>query len=113
MGQVLLQANRADRDRLRQQLLDSLREVDWSKGDHWVGIAGNFTPGGVFSVKGTKEVAYAVFNALTDPANGGYGRIRHTPRREADPGAAAVPSQAGYSAQHGHGVTSPDRPDFS
>jgi DNA sulfur modification protein DndB len=112
MGQVLLQATRADRDRLRQELLDSLREVDWSKEDHWVGIAGNFTPGGVFSVKGTKEVAYAVFNALTDPANGGYSRIRRTRRREADPGAAAAPSQAEYSAQHGRGATSPDRPEY-
>ena len=83
MGQVLLQAPRADRERLRLQLLASLREVDWRKGDHWLGIAGNFTPGGVFSVKGTKEVAYAVFNALTDPANGSYNRVRsRQPARE-------------------------------
>jgi hypothetical protein len=42
-----------------------------------VGIAGNFTStSGVFSVKGTKEVAYAVFNALTDPANSSYKRVR-------------------------------------
>jgi DNA sulfur modification protein DndB len=112
MGQVLLQATRGDRDRLRQQLLDSLREVDWSKGDHWLGIAGNFTPGGVFSVKGTKEVAYAVFNALTDPANGGYGRIRHTLRREADPEAAAVPGQAEYKAQPSPSITPPDRAEY-
>jgi hypothetical protein len=57
-------------------LLASLREVGWRKGDHWVDIAGNFTPGGVFSVKGTKEVAYAVFNALTDPENGSNKRVR-------------------------------------
>ena len=53
-----------------------MHEVDWRKGDHWVDIAGNFTPGGVFSVKGTKEVAYAVFNALTDPENGSNKRVR-------------------------------------
>jgi hypothetical protein len=92
MGQVLLQANRADRETLKQDLLDSLRTVDWRKGDHWLGIAGNYTSGGVFSVKGTKEVAYAVFNALTDPANGGYARIRRTPRRQGEPEAATRPA---------------------
>jgi DNA sulfur modification protein DndB len=99
MGQVLLHAPRADREGLRRQLLDSLREVDWSKGEHWLGIAGNFTPGGVFSVKGTKEVAYAVFNALTDPANGGYNRIRPTSRRSAEPAADTqppAPARPGY-----------------
>ena len=30
----------------------------------------------MFSVKGTKEVAYAVFNALTDPENGSFRRVR-------------------------------------
>jgi hypothetical protein len=93
MSQVLLQAPRADREGLRQQLLGSLREVDWHKGDHWLGIAGNFTPGGVFSVKGTKEVTYAVFNALTDPANGGYSRIRCTSRRDTEPERGALPGQ--------------------
>jgi hypothetical protein len=49
--------------------------VDWSKDKHWIGIAGNFTATGVFFVKGTKEVAYAVYNALTDPNNGGYTQV--------------------------------------
>ena len=92
MGQVLLQANRADRETLKQDLVDSLRTVDWHKGDHWLGIAGNYTSGGVFSVKGTKEVAYAVFNALTDPANGGYARIRRISRRQGEPEAATRPA---------------------
>jgi DNA sulfur modification protein DndB len=98
MGHVLLQAPRPEREALRQQLLDSLRSVDWHKGDHWLGIAGNYTPGGVFSVKGTKEVAYAVFNALTDPANGGYDRIRHAARRPGEPEAAtaAAADRAGF-----------------
>ena len=68
-----------DRPPLQSRMLASLREVNWSKGEHWIGIAGNYTPGGVFSVKGTKEVAYAVFNALTDRANGSYNRVRTGP----------------------------------
>ena len=35
--------------------------------------------------------AYSVFNALTDPANGGYARIRHGPA-----GSEPGPYQAGY-----------------
>jgi hypothetical protein len=76
MGEVLLLAPQEDRPHLQARMLASLREVNWSKGEHWLGIAGNYTPGGVFSVKGTKEVAYAVFNALTDRENGSYSRVR-------------------------------------
>ncbi len=76
MGEVLLLAAPESRPQLQAQMLTSLREVNWSKGEHWLGIAGNYTPGGVFSVKGTKEVAYAVFNALTDRENGSYSRVR-------------------------------------
>jgi hypothetical protein len=76
MGEVLLRSQPERRPAIQAQMLASLREVDWRKGDHWVGIAGNFTPGGVFSVKGTKEVAYAVFNALTDRENSSYKRVR-------------------------------------
>ncbi|GAA4633088.1 hypothetical protein GCM10023196_069220 [Actinoallomurus vinaceus] len=76
MGQVLLQTEPSQRPVVEEKLLDMLREVDWSKGDQWVGIAGNRTPTGHFSVKGTKEVAYAVFNALTDRDNSSYVRVR-------------------------------------
>jgi hypothetical protein len=78
MGQILIKTNPIDRPEVQARLLSTLEQVDWSKGEHWLGIAGNHTPSGVFSVKGTKEVAYAIFNALTDPANGGYSRIRQT-----------------------------------
>jgi DNA sulfur modification protein DndB len=78
IGQVLLQTELGDREARQEELIANLREIDWSKGDHWLGIAGNRTPTGVFSVKGTKEVSYAVFNALTDVKNGGYRRIRQT-----------------------------------
>jgi len=41
-----------------------------------LGIAGNYTASGVFSVKGTKEVAYAVHNALADPDNTSFNQVR-------------------------------------
>jgi hypothetical protein len=87
MGEVLLRSAPEDRPQLQARMLASLREVNWTKGEHWLGIAGNYTPGGVFSVKGTKEVAYAVFNALTDRENGSYSRVRtiQTPSPEAAP----------------------------
>ena len=77
MGHEMLKMSGHERSLERARLLRSLRQVDWSKDAHWVGIAGNFTASGVFSVKGTKEVAYAVYNALTDFENAGYGQI-HT-----------------------------------
>ncbi|PXW25234.1 UNVERIFIED_CONTAM: DndB-like DNA-sulfur modification-associated protein [Williamsia faeni] len=76
MGEKILQSEPQERLQVQAVLLDSLREVNWRKGEHWVGIAGNFTPSGVFSVKGTKEVSYAVFNALTDSDNSSYKRVR-------------------------------------
>jgi len=76
MGQIVLEAPASERSQIIAKLMATLQPVDWSKGDHWLGIAGNYTSSGIFSVKGTKEVAYAVFNALTDPANGSYQRIR-------------------------------------
>lgn len=79
MGHRLLEARTEDRQRVAEQLLTTLKDVDWSKGEHWSGIAGNITSRGVFSVKGTKEVAYAVHTALTDPTSASYQTIRHLP----------------------------------
>jgi hypothetical protein len=76
MGRDLLTATVPERQSLQHRMLVSLTGVDWTKGERWLGIAGNFTAAGVFSVKGTKEVAYAVFNALTDESNPGYSQIR-------------------------------------
>lgn len=64
------------RARRIQDLLDKLRAVRWDKGAHWVGIAGKMTAGGKFSVGGTKEVAYQVYNALSDSTDPGYTKIR-------------------------------------
>lgn len=64
------------REALIESHLADLRRINWEKGQHWEGIAGKFTPKGKFSVGGTKEVAYAVYNVLTDSSNDGYARIR-------------------------------------
>lgn len=76
IGEQLMHLDSTQRSERQQVLLDDLRTVDWQKGDHWVGIAGAYTSTGVFSVKGTKEVAYAVYNALTDRGTGGHRQIR-------------------------------------
>lgn len=78
MGNEVFTAMPYERPQRMQELMASLQAVDWTKGQHWVGIAGNFTPNGVFSVKGTKEVSYSVFNTLSDHHNPNYGRVRHT-----------------------------------
>jgi hypothetical protein len=63
-------------------LISRLRTVDWRRGKHWEGIAGKFTPKGAFSVGGSKETAYAVYDALNDETSGGYAQVR-VPRSEA------------------------------
>lgn len=57
-------------------LVGKLRTVDWRRGKHWEGIAGKFTPKGTFSVGGSKETAYAVYEALNDETSPGYVSIR-------------------------------------
>jgi len=57
-------------------LVRKLRAVDWRRGKHWEGIAGKFTPKGAFSVGGSKETAYAVYEALNDETSQGYVSVR-------------------------------------
>jgi DNA sulfur modification protein DndB len=82
MGNSILDAPHHERSALMERLIASLREVDWRKAEHWAGIAGRFTPKGIFSVSGTKEVGYAVFNALADPEHPTYRTIRRGPVAE-------------------------------
>jgi uncharacterized small protein (DUF1192 family) len=77
IGNTILKAgDQYERERVARDQLESLKEVNWKKGDHWAGIAGKFTAKGTFSIGGTKEVAYAIYNVLTDSANPGYRRVR-------------------------------------
>jgi DNA sulfur modification protein DndB len=57
-------------------LVGKLKAVDWRRGKHWEGIAGKFTPKGAFSVGGSKETAYAVYEALNDETSQGYLTVR-------------------------------------
>lgn len=90
MAEELLSFDREHRRARQQAMLDDLRTVDWHKGDHWLNIAGAYTSSGVFSVKGTKEVAYAVFAALSDSSSAGYHQVR-----TGQPRPAAAPSRGG------------------
>jgi hypothetical protein len=76
MGNVILRATETDRAEERNRLIATLQAVNWRKGEHWSGIAGKVNDRGKFVVGGTKEVAYAVFNVLSNPENDGYQRIR-------------------------------------
>ena len=68
----------ADRRSKMNSLTSRLRAVDWSRGPLWEGIAGKFTPKGVFSIGGSKETAYAVYDALHDENSPSYLRVRPT-----------------------------------
>ena len=90
LGNTILASPDYRRAALEAELLESLRTVDWRKGEHWAGVAGRFSPKGVFTVSGTKEVGYGVFNALADPMNPNYRTVRHQA-----PGEFAAPLDPG------------------
>jgi DNA sulfur modification protein DndB len=77
MGHELLNLDDSSaRVRRCDVLVSRLRSVDWRRGKHWEGIAGKFTPKGAFSVGGSKETAYAVYDALNDETSTGYAQVR-------------------------------------
>lgn len=77
MGRTLLMAPPEERAVRREALIASLRQVDWRKGDHWLGTVLTQTPRGNYTINGPKQSAYAVYAALHDSENGAYHRIRH------------------------------------
>jgi len=120
LGQRLLTTPAEQRPAVRAQLLEDLRTVDWDKGDRWNGIAGGYTASGVFSVKGTKEVAYGVHNALHDTMSPAYNQVRT--KSSSDSGrvqlrSAFVPpikaqdagGQVSQQSRHADGRTEPNR----
>ena len=76
VGHELLEIGDAgDRSKELSRRIEGLRGVDWDRGGHWEGIAGKLNPKGTFSVAGSKETAYAIYTALTDPESLGYKRV--------------------------------------
>lgn len=75
LGRMVMDTPPPNRAAEQARLLASLREVDWRKGEHWVGIAGANKARG-FSVNSPKEAAYNIYGALVDPQNVNYARIR-------------------------------------
>jgi DNA sulfur modification protein DndB len=57
-------------------LVRRLKTVDWRRDKHWEGIAGKFTLKGAFSVGGSKETAYAIYEALNDETSSGFVAVR-------------------------------------
>ncbi len=79
VGHVLLEiTDVTGRARELAQRIDDLNAVNWDRGAHWDGIAGKLNPKGSFSVGGSKETAYAIYTALTDPKSVGYRRVRRS-----------------------------------
>ncbi|MEU9252398.1 DNA sulfur modification protein DndB [Streptomyces sp. NPDC048270] len=79
MGRGILEASAEDRADRLEELLDSLRKVDWRKGDHWLGTVLTKTPQGKYTINGPKQSAYAVFGALSDPESPAYAVVRGEP----------------------------------
>src|SRR4029078_3738810 len=92
IGHDLLDAEPSQRPHLRNQLLASLQSVNWPTGERWAGIAGKFTASGAFAVGGTKEVAYAVYNALADPESTSYAKVRSARGARASQGPEGEPN---------------------
>jgi DGQHR domain-containing protein len=77
MGHDLLHLDDpAQRESAKGALIRKLRTVDWSRGKHWEGIAGKFTPKGVFSIGGSKETAYSIYGALSDDTSPAFAQVR-------------------------------------
>jgi hypothetical protein len=77
MGRELVNIDEPElREAKTASLVRKLKTVDWRRGKHWEGIAGKVTPKGAFSVGGSKETAYAVYEALNDETSPGYVSVR-------------------------------------
>ena len=76
LGHDVLAANAADRDATKRQVLDRIRSINWTRDRSWDGIAGKLNRSGKLTLGGSKEVAYAVYNAMSYDNQPGYASIR-------------------------------------
>lgn len=106
MGNLLINAPHYQRADLQKQLLENLQTVNWRKGEHWQGIAGRFSSRGVFTVSGTKEVGYGVFNVLADPHNPNYQTVRTGSAGDSRPVTIVEPLSATPGSVNPWGTTS-------
>ncbi|MER7175688.1 DNA sulfur modification protein DndB [Streptomyces mesophilus] len=94
LGQTLLTAPEGERPARQKALIASLAQIDWRKGDHWLGTVLTQTPKGNYTINGPKQSAYAVYAALSHEDTSAYRRVRH----QAEP-ASATEEPAGESAE--------------
>jgi DNA sulfur modification protein DndB len=79
MGHELVNIENSEQRRATLlMLIKKLQLVNWSRGKHWEGIAGKFTPSGTFSIGGSKETAYAIYGALSDETSPAFNQVRST-----------------------------------
>lgn len=76
LGHDVLAASASDREMVKRQLLEKVRSVNWTRDSSWDGIAGKMSRSGKLTLGGSKEVAYAVYNALSYDNQPGYRAIR-------------------------------------
>jgi hypothetical protein len=75
-GHPLIQVHGAEGDNLLGARITRLTKVDWSRGPHWVNLAGDLTPSGTLALGGgARQRAYAIFRALDNPESPDYTRI--------------------------------------
>ncbi len=78
LGHPLISADPDDVDKLSNQLIDNINNIDWSVGDHWVGIAikASAKPGKYSFAGGAKDSGTIASKAISDPSDPNYSKIR-------------------------------------
>ncbi len=64
---------RLDKQRARVRLL---REINWFRGEHWIGVAGHVGTNGRLTVASIRETAARIHAAITSPTDPNFRRIR-------------------------------------
>ena len=80
VGHAVFTAVDFERSNVAADRLNALMEINWSRDARWAGIAGKMSPGGILSLGGSKETAYAIFRALVGSGSEEYERVRSRSR---------------------------------
>jgi hypothetical protein len=77
VGHQLIDLPNGERAARIDAILETLSDVNWSRGGRWEGVCGKVRPNGVFSTAGgVKDSAGASYRALIEPANPFYPKVR-------------------------------------